>query len=89
MLSLTTLEPVATLTIRNLDDELKARLRVRAAERGHSMEEEVRQVLRLALRGASGPAGLGTRIAARFQRVGGVDLPAVRRSAPRPSPFRP
>jgi Plasmid stability protein len=38
--------PMATLTIRNLDDAVRDRLRQRAAEHGHSMEEEVRQILR-------------------------------------------
>ena len=33
---------MASITVRNLDDELKQRLRVRAAQHGHSMEEEVR-----------------------------------------------
>lgn len=40
---------MATMTIRNLDDELKARLRVRAAQHGQSMEEEARNILRVAL----------------------------------------
>ena len=40
---------MATITIRNLDDGLKTRLRLRAAEHGHSMEEEVRCILRDAL----------------------------------------
>lgn len=38
-----------SLLIRGLDDDLKRRLRVRAAENGHSMEEEVRQILRQTL----------------------------------------
>jgi plasmid stability protein len=37
------------LTIRGVDDEMKRQLRVRAAENGRSMEEEVRQILRHAL----------------------------------------
>jgi plasmid stability protein len=37
------------LTIRGIDDDLKRQLRVRAAENGRSMEEEVRQILRHAL----------------------------------------
>lgn len=37
---------MATLTVRNIDEELKARLRGAAARHGHSMEEEVRQILR-------------------------------------------
>jgi plasmid stability protein len=37
---------MASITIRNLDDGLKTRLRVRAADHGRSMEEEVRCILR-------------------------------------------
>jgi plasmid stability protein len=37
---------MASITIRNLDDDLKRRLRVRAAEHGRSMEEEARQILK-------------------------------------------
>ena len=40
---------MATLTIRDLDDTLKQSLRIRAAHRNHSMEEEARQILRAAL----------------------------------------
>jgi len=40
---------VASITIRNLDDRLKKRLRVRAAEHGRSMEEEAREILRYAI----------------------------------------
>ena len=40
---------MASITVRNIDDSLKTRLRVRAAERGRSMEEEARQILREAL----------------------------------------
>ncbi len=36
---------MASITIRNLDDAAKERLRVRAAQNGHSMEEEVRLLL--------------------------------------------
>ena len=41
---------MASLTIRNLDPAVKDRLRVRAAERGRSMEEEARVILRRAMR---------------------------------------
>lgn len=44
---------MATLTIRNLDDEVHAALRVRAAHHGRSMEEEVRQLLSAAIREGS------------------------------------
>ncbi len=40
---------MASITIRSLEDGLKARLRIRAAEHGHSMEEEARCILRDAL----------------------------------------
>ena len=40
---------MASITVRNIDDFLKARLRVRAAHHGRSMEEEARQILRRAL----------------------------------------
>ena len=36
---------MATITIRNLDEKTKARLRVRAAQHGRSMEEEARTLL--------------------------------------------
>ena len=39
---------MATLTIRDFDEELKSALRVRAAQHGRSMEAEVREILRTA-----------------------------------------
>jgi len=36
---------MSTLTVRNLDEDLKIRLRIRAAENGRSMEAEVREIL--------------------------------------------
>jgi antitoxin FitA len=47
---------MATLTIRNIDDSIKESLRVRAATRGHSMEEEARLILKQAMSGMSGKA---------------------------------
>ena len=40
---------MASITIRNLDDDIRSRLRAQAADNGHSMEEEVRQILRKAV----------------------------------------
>jgi len=37
--------PIATLTIRDLPDDVRDRLRVRAAQHGRSMESEVRAIL--------------------------------------------
>jgi len=75
---------MATLTIRNLDDNLKTRLRVEAALHGNSMEEEARAILRRALTKPTGEGGLGSRIYRRFAAVGGVDLDLpAREEAPR------
>lgn len=78
---------MATITVRNLEDELKARLRIEAASHGHSMEEEARIILRNALAKPK-QGGLGSRIRERFAAAGGValDLPE-RLDAPRPADF--
>ena len=66
---------MATLTIRNLDAALKERLRVRAAQHGHSMEAEVREILQDTLKEPQLPAvDLYQRIRSRFAPLGGVDL---------------
>lgn len=73
---------MATMTIRNLDEALKARLRVRAAEHGKSMEEEARDILRASLSTeASAPADLGRAIHTRFAALGGIDLAPTPREA--------
>jgi plasmid stability protein len=75
---------VATLTIRGLDDDTKARLRVSAAQHGRSMEAEVRAILEDALPSQRTTGGLGSRIRARFAAVGGVELePPSRSEMPR------
>lgn len=67
---------MATLTIRNVDAALKARLRVRAAQHGHSMEAELRRILEETLPEPAHPpaANLYQRIRDRFAPLGGVDL---------------
>lgn len=78
---------MATLTIRDLDDVLKQRLRIRAAHRNQSMEEEARQILKAALLAPGAPeADLAERIRARFRAIGDVTLPAVEREPVRPPP---
>ena len=77
-----------TLTIRNLDAAVKDRLRVRAAEHGHSMEAEARQILKVAL-ASDGPRtgrDLHERVRARFAALGGVDLDIPPRDPPREPP---
>jgi plasmid stability protein len=69
------LQGTVSLTIRGLDAGVKARLRRRAAERGHSMEEEARQLLTRALAQPAEPeTGLGDAIHALFAPLGGVEL---------------
>ena len=65
---------MATMTIRNLDDEVKRRLRIRAAEHDCSMEEEARSILRAALSVSAPTANLADAIRARFAPLGGVEL---------------
>jgi plasmid stability protein len=78
---------VASITIRNLDDPLKARLRVRAAQHGRSMEEEVRSILRKALvEEPKASRHLVDAIRQRFAPLGGVDLPDVAREPLREPP---
>lgn len=78
---------MATLTIRNLEDLLKRRLRLRAAARNRSMEEEARQILRAALQEpAVSTPDLGARIRARFAGLGDIQLPIEAREPVRASP---
>ncbi len=77
---------MGSLTIRNIDDSLKASLRMRAATNSRSMEEEARQILRQSLLREKSTVGIGTRISQRFAAVGGVNLPEAVRSEPRRPP---
>lgn len=78
---------MGTLTIRNLEDSLKSRLRLRAAARNRSMEEEVRQILRAALQEpAAQTEDLGSRIRARFSALGDVRLAIAPREPAREPP---
>lgn len=66
---------MASITIRNLDDEVRARLRVRAAEHSRSMEEEVRIILREAVSDTkSVPQDLAAFTSECFASLGGVEL---------------
>ena len=75
---------MATLTIRNLDEHLKGRLRVRAATRGRSMEEEARQILRAVLNESEAASiNLAESIRRRFKKLGDVQLPIAPRESVR------
>ena len=66
---------MATMTIRNIDDQLKTKLRVQAARHGRSMEDEARNILRAALNTQQEDgASLVAAIRARVERFGGVEL---------------
>lgn len=73
---------VAAVSIRNLDDTVRERLRVRAAAHGRSMEAEMRAILIEAVREPSDEESLLGVLAARFATLGGVDLDVARRSMP-------
>ena len=78
---------VASITIRNLDDTLKSRLRIQAAVHGRSMEDEARDILRSALnREPTRKGSLAASIRARFAPLGGVELPVVAREPMRAPP---
>jgi len=76
---------MATLTIRNLDEGLKERLRIRAAVNGHSMEEEARVILKQAVGGVSG-AALWSLSRELFHDSEGIELAPVHRQKDRLSP---
>ena len=65
---------MASITIRNLDDDVKTRLRVRAAGNGRSMEEEARLILGDAVGRKPGSGNLVQAIRARIAPLGGVEL---------------
>lgn len=75
---------MAAVSIRDLDDEVRERLRVRAAQHGRSMEAEIRVILTAAVGAPPDCTGLAQALLARFGDLGGVDLELPTRSqAPR------
>ncbi len=77
---------MASITIRNLDDETKRRLRIRAAEHGRSMEEEARDLLNKAMMLPRRGDKLGTAIHSLFKPFGGVELEPYPREPLGPPP---
>lgn len=65
---------MASITIRKLDDAVKAKLRIQAARHGRSMEEEARSLLIAALAKKSKRLNLAELIRRRFEPLGGVEL---------------
>lgn len=79
---------MAAIVIRRLEDTLKLRLRIRAAQHGRSMEEEVRVILSMTLAEPAPPPppNLASAIRARMEPLGGVDLTLPPRAAIRKPP---
>jgi plasmid stability protein len=78
---------VPSITIRKLDEQTKARLRVRAAHHQRSMEDEARNILRAALaKETATPGNLAEAIRRRFEPLGGVELPLPVREPMRAPP---
>lgn len=78
---------MAQVVVRDLEEDVKARLKRRAERHGRSMEEEIRTILRNAAKEENRPLPkLGSRIATRFAKTGLTrDLPELRGQAPRPA----
>ena len=76
-----------SITIRNLDEQTKERLRVRAAQRSRSMEDEARHILRAAVAEVAVPRrDLAQAIRQRFQPLGGIELQLATRAPMRQPP---
>jgi antitoxin FitA len=80
---------MAQFVVRNLEDDVKTRLKRRAARHGRSMEDEVRDILRNAVKDENRRTeGLGTRLARRFAGRGlDFDIPEFRGEPARPASF--
>ena len=73
---------MASLTIRQLDEDIKSKLRMQAARHGHSMEAEARAVLARAFADEEdSDKGIATRIQEIVSKAGGFDLPIPDRGA--------
>ena len=73
---------MAALSIRDLDDSVREKLRLRAARHGQSMEAEIRSILTDAVTEEPPESDLFTALTARFARLGGVNLDLSARTAP-------
>ncbi|MEJ7137278.1 FitA-like ribbon-helix-helix domain-containing protein [Amphibiibacter pelophylacis] len=76
-----------SITVRNLDESIKTGLRLRAAQNGWSMEQEVRSILQQALSASAEPeVSFAERINRRFRDLDADDLPIPPRRPARPAP---
>jgi plasmid stability protein len=79
---------MASITIRQLEETTKRKLRVRAARHGRSMEQEAREILKTAVNQPEEQTDLGEAIRRRFAKYGGVDLKIPPREPMREPPIR-
>lgn len=77
---------MAAVTVRGLDDDVKERLRRRAARNGRSMEAEIRAILEAAV-SREARKGTGTRMHQAWVAAGGVELEIPPRSKELPEPI--
>lgn len=73
---------MAAVSIRNLDDGVKERLRLRAASHGRSMESEIRAILEEAVADPEQRPGMLVTLMERFADLGGMDLEVPARTTP-------
>jgi plasmid stability protein len=73
---------MAALSIRDLDDAVREKLRLRAAQHGRSMEAEIRAILTAAVAEDVPATDLFSALTDRFARLGGVELDLPARSTP-------
>lgn len=82
---------MAQLIVRNLEDDVKKKLVLRARKHGNSMEEEVRDILRNAVKSElakESPMGFGSHFASYFKGIGLTEpLPELRGHRPKPADF--
>ncbi|MDZ3836956.1 MAG: plasmid stabilization protein [Rhodospirillales bacterium] len=78
---------MAQLLVRNLEDDVKRRLKARAQQHGRSTEEEVREILRRAVMGEEEPVEpLGQRFRLLFEGIGlDEEIPELRGQVARPA----
>jgi plasmid stability protein len=80
---------MAAITIRDLDDAVKERLRVQAAQNGRSMEAEARALIEQATAQPRRAKNIGMAFYEAFREVDGVELklPSRKETSTRPTPF--
>jgi plasmid stability protein len=77
---------MTNITIFNIDDNIKNLLQQRASKHGHSLEEEVKEILRQALiENQNQPVNLVNMIEKRFGNLGNFELGEVTRESMRPT----